>query len=99
MTDDMIQSLVSLNFSFLVTIINLLLSTFTLYQQSPAAAAASQMLKESKSITEIFARYQEVQIELGRVNCDNLKLNGYIREILEVILVLFSKQALEHNSN
>lgn len=62
----------------------ILLVNVELFVQSPAAAAASQMLKESKSITEIFSKYQEVQVELGRVKGDNLKLNGYIREILEV---------------
>lgn len=56
-----------------------------IHSLSPAAAAASQMFKESKSITEIFSKYQEIQVELGKVKCDNLKLNGYIREILEDI--------------
>ncbi|CAG7834925.1 unnamed protein product [Allacma fusca] len=52
---------------------------------SPAAAAASAMLKNSHSLTEIYSRYQGVYSELLQAKEDNEKLNSYVNQILKEI--------------
>jgi len=44
------------------------------------------LLSKAKSnfVFQIFSKYQEVWQELNGVKCENMKLNGYIREILQV---------------
>ena len=51
---------------------------------SPAAAAASAMLKDSHSLTEIYSKYQALTVELIQAKEDNERLNNYVNTILKV---------------
>lgn len=50
---------------------------------SPAAAAACSLLKNSRSLTEIYSKHQNLNTELIIAREENEKLNNYIQEILQ----------------
>jgi len=56
---------------------------------SPAAAAASSMLREATSLTDMFSKYHSVYEQLLLEKDNNAKLNSYLKEILSVSRMLY----------
>lgn len=57
-----------------------------IHSLSPAAAAATNMLKNSKSLTQIYSEYHDLSSEVIIKKQETVKLNQMVKELLQVII-------------